>query len=600
MTGRPMRALSLCTRSRSRPRSALPLITALVAGLAPGPAAAQGFDPFGTQQDETRRPQRPGGVTREELPPSFADEEQSRGVVREQLDPVMASDGSGLPHELWSGLSAEQLAEHIAALSLPPRSPVLHALWRKLIASDTVPAAGAGSPARFTALRVEALDQSGLIDEAAVLLSNTPASANDPLLLALTAKSEIGLGNTDRGCEIGKGLLSAQSGLPKPIQADIMLINGYCAAARGDADGASLQASLVRELDFPGLAGADFLDAVSAGIAPQVPQGAKLSLIDYRIAALKGEPERSQLIAAASPALLSGLAHDPRAAPDLRLSAGEAAAALNAIPAADLAQLYRASGAGADAGTIERAGLFKSAESEQSPLRKARHIRAFLDEARRAGLYWTALELMAGPAETVDPVPEIGWFAETAIEISIATGQFDNARTWARFAASAGAGAQPGVSAGPHPLDHWIALADIADPSRGADSGQSLGAVEALALGGRFDPALLHRLATVLDALDVNVPIPLWDLASRSAQPGGGHLPDTGVLSDLADASRKKEFGRTVLLVMRTIGPSGAEGAHMIALGDSIRALKRAGLGAEARRLALEGLFGAWPRAVSQ
>ena len=31
--------------------------------------------------------------------------------------------------------------------------------------------------------------------------------------------------------------------------------------------------------------------------------------------------------------------------------------------------------------------------------------------------------------------------------------------------------------------------------------------------------------------MDVNVPIPLWELASRSPQPAGGHLPDTGVLS---------------------------------------------------------------------
>ena len=37
----------------------------------------------------------------------------------------------------------------------------------------------------------------------------------------------------------------------------------------------------------------------------------------------------------------------------------------------------------------------------------------------------------------------------------------------------------------------------------------------------------------------------------------------------------------------------------MIALGDAIRALKRAGLEADARRLALEGLFTSWPRSVS-
>ena len=112
----------------------------------------------------------------------------------------------------------------------------------------------------------------------------------------------------------------------------------------------------------------------------------------------------------------------------------------------------------------------------------------------------------------------------------------------------------------------------------------------------RLTPDQLHRLATVLDALDYVVPIPLWDAASRTPQPATGYLPETGVLSQLQDASKKKEFGRTVLLAMKALGPSGAEGAHMIALGDSIRALKRAGLEPDARRLGLEALLGSWPR----
>lgn len=528
-------------------------------------------------------------ITREDLPPSAAYEESGRGIEREELDPVMAADGSGLPHELWSGLSAQQFAESIAALELPPRSPALHALWRKLIGSDTVPVSGADG-ARFTALRVEALDQTGLIDEVAAVLARDPSGNNDPLLLALTARNEIGLGNAERGCEIGKGLLAAQSALPKPIQADIILINGYCAASRGETAGAAIQAGLMRELDLGG-AGADLLDAVAGGLKPEIPAGTKLSLLDYRVAALGGPVDRDTLIASASPALLAGLAHDPRVSPDVRLSAGEAAAAFNAIPAQDLAALYRSDGAGGDAGTSERVRLFRSAEGERTPLKKARLIRGFLDELRRAGLYWPGLKAMAEPTQALDAIPEIGWFAETAIEVDLASGNFEGARRWARLGEQLGA---PNP-AGPQPLAHWMALIDIADPAAGAHGEAGLSAVD-----GRFDPTLIHRLTTVLDALDMPVPMPLWELASRSPQPAGGHLPDTGVLSELADASQKRQFGRTVLLVMRALGPQGAEGAHMIALGDSLRALNRAGLQAEARQLALEALLASWPRSVSQ
>ena len=49
---------------------------------------------------------------------------------------------------------------------------------------------------------------------------------------------------------------------------------------------------------------------------------------------------------------------------------------------------------------------------------------------------------------------------------------------------------------------------------------------------------------------------------------------------------------------MKTLGANGAEGAHMIALGDSIRALKRAGLEPDACRLGFEALFASWPRAI--
>ena len=189
--------------------------------------------------------------------------------------------------------------------------------------------------------------------------------------------------------------------------------------------------------------------------------------------------------------------------------------------------------------------------------------------------------------------PEIGWFAETAIEVMLAAGQYEKARAWAVFA---GAVSTNGAAA----LQHWRALIDIADPARAAASrGQSLTSVEELALSGRFSAEMLHRLATVLDALDYNVPIPLWEAASRTPQPNSGHLPATGVLPRLSDASKKREQGRTILLTMQTLGPSGAEGAHIIALGDSMRALKRVGFEPEARRLGLEALFAGWPRTVS-
>jgi hypothetical protein len=145
-------------------------------------------------------------------------------------------------------------------------------------------------------------------------------------------------------------------------------------------------------------------------------------------------------------------------------------------------------------------------------------------------------------------------------------------------------------------LPHWLALIDVADPDRRSGRPPALAAIEELAVRGRLGAETLHRLATVLDALDIDVPIGLWDTASRTPQPATGHLPETGVLAELAQSAKRGDAGRTILLVMRTLGPAGPEGANVLALGDAVRALKRIGLEADARRLALEALIAAWPR----
>lgn len=116
-----------------------------------------------------------------------------------------------------------------------------------------------------------------------------------------------------------------------------------------------------------------------------------------------------------------------------------------------------------------------------------------------------------------------------------------------------------------------------------------------IAAKGGLPPPLLHRLVTVLDALDYDVPIPLWDAVSKTPQPSEGYLPATGVLSALKEAANAGDIGRTVLLAASALGPKGPAGANLIALGDVVRALKRVGLDAEARRIGFEALYAIWP-----
>jgi hypothetical protein len=152
-------------------------------------------------------------------------------------------------------------------------------------------------------------------------------------------------------------------------------------------------------------------------------------------------------------------------------------------------------------------------------------------------------------------------------------------------------GAWAWIDAGGDRVKSWQLLLAASDP---LDS-RAEAALAQLANTAKLPPALLHRLVTVLDALDYEVPIPLWDEVGKTQQPSDGYLPETGLLSQLKEASDHGEVGRAVLLVAAVLGPKGPADANLLALGDAVRALKRVGLDAEARRIGFEALYARWP-----
>ncbi len=502
-------------------------------------------------------------------------------VDRGELAPVMADDGSGLPYELWRGLNTEAIEGLISTIEIPPRSPALHGLWKRLIGAPARTGSGGPPDMQFLALRIEVLYRSGLAREAAAELARE-ASGGSALISILEARNALATGDGDAACKKIASVQPGSSDVPKLLKGQAVLMSGYCAAVAGDTAGAGLAAELAREEGLVASPGLDALDAMTIGAKPNYHPAKVVTLLDYRIAEKAGGLPHKMVLEHGEPALLAALASDPSTPVDLGLPATEAAARLNALSPETLAGIYRVNaGAGGADSASRRSKLLHDAEAQSSPNEKARLIQAFIDDAKRDGLGFQAMQIMAQATASLRPDPSLAAFAPSAAEIGIASGDYEMVRRWAAVAGGR--------------LDHWAALADIAD-ARSQDRGQSLAALERMATSGRFSPDTLNRLATVLEALDYVVPIPLWEAANRTPQPTGGYLPETGVLSQLQDAAKKQEFGRTVLLTMKSLGPTGAEGANLIALGDSIRALKRAGLEPEARKLAVEALLASWPR----
>ena len=158
----------------------------------------------------------------------------------------MAPDSSGLPLDLWRGLDLTTFEELLARLDLPPRSPVLHQLWRRMLLSAATPPSGAPSPDHFLALRLEALYRSGTArrhDRGDRQCRLAPARS----CWHCRARKDIGLGRYDEGCRTITTLAAPSSGLPGRLKGETQLLMGYCAAKAGDAPGADLAASLARE-----------------------------------------------------------------------------------------------------------------------------------------------------------------------------------------------------------------------------------------------------------------------------------------------------------------------------------------------------------------
>src|SRR4029453_7833939 len=166
-------------------------------------------------------------------------------VEKSELAPIMAPDASGLPLELWRGLDLKGVEELLAGLDLPPRSPTLHQLWRRVLLSSATPPAGAPNEEHFVALRLEALYRSGLLADMETVLESD--SRPGPIVQALRARREVGLGQRDVGCRAIAALAAPSSGLPSRLKGETQLLAGYCAAAASDAHAAGLAADLARE-----------------------------------------------------------------------------------------------------------------------------------------------------------------------------------------------------------------------------------------------------------------------------------------------------------------------------------------------------------------
>ncbi|MEZ5925637.1 MAG: hypothetical protein R3D57_14750 [Hyphomicrobiaceae bacterium] len=494
----------------------------------------------------------------------------------------------------WLGLPLATVERVTATMPRTLDSPMLAALWRQLLKGGR-----AGNQAAL-AFRAQRLIEAGWVADAAQLLSATEHA--DPLTDLLEAQANLAIGDGAGACPILKRIPTTEAvRLGKARRADYVAMAAYCAALSRDQTQAALAAEIMRETGADRPIALAVLDQLSGGSTPSLPTAGGADLIDMRFISLIRPVGPSGLGERPQPDLAAAYAADATLDAEDHAAAIEQAFAAHLVQGPALADAYRAIEIDAslkqnplaqDAdGTLRRAVLFQAAFDERAMLRKARYIRASLDEMSREGLGHLAAGLLADAVTELPQVGEIGWFAPTAVEILVAAGRTDAAAEWIRRDAEL----DPlGNRLG---LGHWLLLSRIAGSSKTeTDIPRVMGELERAVRAGVFPPDLLQRLVTVLDALEYAIPIPVWDAAGKDGQSDLGQLPETGLLTELQEATKALDRPRVVLLTVLALAKGGPGGAHQLALGDSIRALKRVGMEREARQLAFEALYPAWPR----
>lgn len=482
-----------------------------------------------------------------------------------------------MPLDVWRGLDAAAMERLLALIPLPSPSPALAKLIARMFAG------GAPGGGRETAVKIAALERAGRVDELVGLLSGL-AHSGESGAAACYALALLAADRKAEACAIELGTVPAAAQGDSDTKRAAFLVPAYCAAAKGDKEGASLALTLARDSGVDAGLAAAVIDRLAKASSRRASPPRNVDVLDYVFLKLDQIGASAGIAARATPELLFLLARDKEAPAELRLAAAERPAALYIIDGEVLAGAYRDAAPdfarSAQSPAALRAKLFATLEGQTSAKIRAESINALLASGKDAKIAIPIHEALAEASAGLVDGAQAASFAETGVRVAALAGEDQAAWTW--------------TEAGGEQVRSWQVLVGATDPS-GERTQAALDAGVEIALKAGLPGALLEPLVTVLDALGGDVPIPLWELAGKTPQPEDGYLPETGILTTLKEAADAGEVGRTLLLAASAFGPNGPQGAHLIALGDGLRALKRVGLDAEARRLALEALYPHWP-----
>ena len=478
---------------------------------------------------------------------------------------------------MWAGTSLALISRGIPLLPNQPGWRALRSLEVRLLESPASLPEGKPGGESVVSLRAGKLEAIGAPDAAGQLLSRVPGPQLTPTQRRLQADAFLLSGDYASACAQEPALRSA-------LQSDnyAQQVQVFCQFQASKGNEAGLGVDLLRDQKLKDPAFFAAADALSGLPPAKLDWTSGVSPVSLAMAVQAKLPLAETAVAAAPTAVLPALARDQALAPETRIAAAERALALGLIPADMLRDLYEAipgdiATASSETGktTRSRAILYKAVESQSIPTQRADLIqRALAGDPAGAPLVYAPV------IAALQATPELLSFAPWAIRSLLAAGQTEAVRPWLGVLRAEGLVSGGQAAAALKPLAR---LAGLADPLTAADlAAWRQARNESPADGAKRTLLLMCLISGLGDTPPDDDWLPLLDGPAVISGKVSRSALSVGLLS-AASAQRK---GETALYALLALGESrDAEPAEFARL---ITALKAAGLGADARALAVE------------
>lgn len=494
------------------------------------------------------------------------------GVEMHQLDAVdpsavgtLSEQDGGLGERLWAGSDYATVAELMQDLPVATASPVMNDLARRILLTGAKPDdAGGQGPSLFD-IRTRKLAEAGLAGDLVALLQAGGTKSGDPAARLAALLLE---GQDSEACE-------AQAG----DDAAALQLRAFCQIVAGDTAAAALSADLarVKGLDDPAFS------ALIAHLAEDAPLdgGALKDLTPLTFALARRAEARlgPAAIDGASPGVLAAIADDEAVPPGVRAAAGERAAAVGAMAADGVIDLFRAMKSPAKDGVEGGALRLQKAIATEGLEPRAQAIVQALDFGTARGFGVLYAQMLARAAWETPPSAELAPYADPVTRILLLSGRGDRVADWLNVSGSMGERLR----------DELTVRLAIAVPTRDRAT-VAISALVRLVAASETDEGLQARVliyAGALDALGFAIPSSAQSLLQSSPLIAGASAGQVET-ADLSAAARDHRPGETLLRVLILLGRGGPAKAHPAAVIDAVAALSTAGFPHEASAVALE------------